>query len=299
MKQNEILYSILSEIKRRMLSEGGLADHIEGEYRPDATAWGVLAFKAYGKDERTVQQLQARLAEKQPDDGRVCISQKHPDAFWPSSIAILAWNGSTNHVDNQKKAVDFLIHTSGRHLKRKPDSPGAHDTSLRGWPWVENTFSWVEPTALALIALRTTGYEKHPRAIEAVTLLIDRQLPKGGWNYGNTIVYGNELHPMPGPTGIALQALAGLVPRKQIEKSLNNLKTTVEKLYTPFALGWSLLGLSAWNERPAGAKELIRSSLERQKRYGLYSTSLLSLLVLASICENGLLKQDVLVKSKT
>jgi hypothetical protein len=142
---------------------------------------------------------------------------------------------------------------------------------------------------LALIALRTAGYEKHPRAIKAINMLVDRQLPEGGWNYGNTIVFGKELHSMPAPTGIALQAFSALVPREQIENSLIYLKTTVEKLYTPFALGWSLLGLSAWNERPTNSQALILSSLDRQKRYGPYATSLLSLLVLASICENGLL----------
>ena len=295
---NEILDSMIAEIKRRMLPEGGLSEHTGGDYRPDATAWAVLAFKAYRKDAEIVQNLQTRLAAEQLYDGRVCISIKHPDAFWPTSLEILAWHGSANHINNQTRAVNFLLNTSGRHWERRPDSPVANDTSLKGWPWIENTFSWVEPTALALIALRACGYEKHPRAIEAVTLLLDRQLSKGGWNYGNTKVYGKELHPMPGTTGIALQAIAGLVSKERIEKSLIYLKTEVEKLYTPFALGWSLLGLSAWNERPDDAQALILSSLERQKRYGPYSTSLLSLLIIDSIRENGLFNQDCLVKGE-
>jgi len=286
---NEILDSVMAELNRRMLPEGGLADHAGGDYRSDTTAWAILAFKAFGKDAGVLQHLQARLAAEQLIDGRVCISQKYPDVFWPTSLAILAWHGSTQYADSQKRAIDFLLHISGMPWEKKPDSPFAHDTSIKGWPWIENTYSWVEPTALALIALRTSGFEKHPRAIEAIKLLMDRQSPKGGWNYGNTIVYGNELHSMPGPTGIALQAISGLVSRDKIEKSLIYLKTNVEKLYTPFALGWSLLGLSAWNERPADSQALIVSSLDRQKRYGPYATSLLSLLVLASICENGLL----------
>ena len=286
---NEILDSMIAEIKRRMLPEGGIADHTGGDYRPDATAWAVLAFKARRKDTDIVQQLRARLAAEQLDDGRVCISQKHRDAFWPTSLAILAWHGSTNHIENQNRAVDFLLHISGRHWERKPDCPVVSDTSIKGWPWVENTYSWVEPTALALIALRTSGYKEHPRSLEAIKMLMDRQLPKGGWNYGNTMVFGKELHLMLGTTGIALQALAGLVYREQIEKSLICLKTVVESFYTPFSLGWSMLGLSAWNERPANSQTLILSSLERQKRYGTYSTSLLSLLVLSSICGNGLI----------
>jgi hypothetical protein len=295
---NKILNSVVADIERRILPEQGLANHVGGGYRPDATAWAVLAFKTCRKDTDIIQQAQARLAAEQLDDGRVCISLKHPDAFWPTSLAILAWQGSTGNFGSQSRAVNFLLNTSGRHWERKPDSPAGHDTSIKGWPWIENTHSWVEPTALALIALRTSGYENHPRAIEAINMLLDRQLPEGGWNYGNTTVFGQELNSMPAPTGIALQALAALVPREQIEKSLIYLKTTVENLYTPFVLGWSLLGLSAWNERPTNSQALILSCLKRQKRYGPYATSLLSLLVLASICENGLINHDCLVKGE-
>jgi hypothetical protein len=286
---NEVLNSVMAEIEGRILPEHGFANHIGGGCRPDATAWAVIALKACRKDTDIIKQAQARLAAEQLDDGRVCISLKHPDAFWPTPLAILAWHGSTGHIGSQSRAVNFLLNTSGKHWERKPDSPTAHDTSIKGWSWIENTHSWVEPTALALIALQTAGYEKHPRSIEAIKMLVDRQLPEGGWNYGNTSVFGKELNSMPETTGIALQALADLVPREQIKKSLTYLKTTVEKLYTPFALGWSLLGLSAWNERPRNSQALILSSLERQKRYGPYATSLLSLLFLASICENGLL----------
>jgi hypothetical protein len=81
----------------------------------------------------------------------LCVSLKHPDAFWPTSLAILAWQGSPEHIGNQSRAVNFLLNISGTHFNRKLDSPVGHDTSIKGWPWVENTHSWVEPTALALI----------------------------------------------------------------------------------------------------------------------------------------------------
>ena len=42
-----------------------------------------------------------------------------------------------------------------------------------------------------------------PRIREAVRLLWDRQLPHGGWNYGNTVVLKQELRPHLLPTGLA------------------------------------------------------------------------------------------------
>ena len=106
---NEVLSHVMSEIERRILPEGGLSDHIGGGYRPDATAWAVIAFKAYGKDVEIVRQLQTRLAAEQLDDGSVCISLNHPDAFWLTSLAIPAWHGSTGHTDSQSRVVNFLL----------------------------------------------------------------------------------------------------------------------------------------------------------------------------------------------
>ena len=102
---NEILDSVMAELNRRMLPESGFADHAGGDYRSDATAWAILAFKAFGKDAGVLQPLQARLASEQLNDGSVCISLKYPDVFWPTSLAILAWHGSTDQIENQTRAV--------------------------------------------------------------------------------------------------------------------------------------------------------------------------------------------------
>jgi hypothetical protein len=55
---------------------------------------------------------------------------------------------------------------------------------------------------------------------EAKRLLLNRQLSVGGWNYGNTMVFGQNLHPMMESTGVALNALAGIASREEITPSL-------------------------------------------------------------------------------
>jgi hypothetical protein len=275
---------------QRELKAGGFQEQPGGGYRPDATAWSIIALAAEGADNKTIDHSRQRLAEEQNNDGRVSITADQPDAFWPTALAVLAWHGVAAFKEVQLKAVHFLINTTGLHWPRQENSPLGHDTSISGWPWVNATHSWVEPTALALIALSLSDNAKHPRARQAAMLLLDRQLTSGGWNYGNTLIYGQELHPMPASTGLAVQALAGHAGQAEVEQSLAYLESIIDSTRTPFSLAWGLLGLSAWKKRPRHAIDLIAASLDRQHILGDYPTTHLSLLLLAATAENGLLE---------
>ena len=89
---------------------------------------------------------------------------------------------------------------------------------------------------------------------------------------------------------MALTALAGQVEKKEIQRSLNYLKSQAVSCRTPLSLGWALFGLGAWGERPTEAKKWIIESLSRQRKYGTYGTTLLSLLVLAYSSNGGFLE---------
>jgi len=113
-------------------------------------------------------------------------------------------------------------------------------------------------------------------------MILDRQLPKGGWNYGSTVVFGKELYPLPDETGLALYALLGHVGFVQIEKSIAYLKNRIKQLSSPLSLGWAILGLNAWGFQPSEYQEMILESFKRQERFGNYSTVGYCILVLAS-----------------
>jgi hypothetical protein len=282
------IFQHIDELWKRALPEGGFSAKAGGNYRPDSTAWALLALSAAGTKEDVLESSQARLATSQLSDGRVCLLPEHPDAYWPTPLAVLAWQGSPAHLEQQSHAIDFLISNTGKLWPKKSDAIVAHDPSIQGWPWTANTFSWVEPTALSLIALQAAGYGGHERAQEATRLLMDRQLNQGGWNYGNTIVFGQELRPMPENTGMALYALADRVTEESIKVSLEYLESQAPSLRTPLSLGWCLMGLGAWGNRPDNAKEQVLDSLKLQKIYGSYTTTLLSLLILSYFSDGGL-----------
>ena len=276
-----LIYLHIESLQERILPEGGFAAKIGGNYRPDSTAWAILALAAAGTRTDYLESSRARLVTSQLSDGRVSLLSDHPDAYWPTPLAILAWQGSQYQLEAQSRAIEFLINTTGLHWKRSDDSPVADDPSIQGWSWIANTHSWVEPTALSLIAIQSAGYGTHKRANEATHMLMDRQLNQGGLNYGNTIVFGQELRSMPENTGMALNALAGRVTEEKVTRSLDYIESQIKHLRTPLSLGWSLLGLGAWGKRPDDAKRQILESLKLQKKYGDYDTSLLALLILS------------------
>ena len=273
----------------RLSDGGGFVNKAGGTPRADATCWAILALHCAGEQEALVQSARRYLASIQSTDGRVCLTPQHPETCWPTSLAVLAWQGAPEQREAQAKAVRFLLERSEVLTPKARKDIVGYDTTLKGWPWTVKTFSWVEPTALAMLALRAAGSNEHPRGRDAVPLLMDRQLPDGGWNIGSPMVFGQVLRAMPENTGMALQALCGLVPRKDIEKSIRYLGSCVGRLHTPFTLGWSLLGLSAWEEGIAGRHEMIMSVLQRQDECGPFDTTALSVLLVAYSCQRGLI----------
>lgn len=274
--------SILEKIQRLQSDNGGFPNQEGGELRPDATAWAVMAVSALEESSTdSCARARAFLKANQIDDGRITLSPHHSDVIWPTSLAIFAWEGDGEFHSEQLRAVEFLLGFTGRHFPKQDDSVAGHDPSIRGWPWMTNTHSWVIPTSMAIGALKIRGLRTHERVLEAERMLLDRQLPHGGWNYGNTLAFGKELHPLPEFTGIALQALADQTDKARIQKSLDYLLEIFPHLHTPISLGWAILGLGAWGLRPSNVHERIAECLRLQKRYGSYSVSSLALLLCA------------------
>ena len=154
-KSIEFCVDTLSE---RALPHAGFSCRTGGCYRPDATAWAVFALAAVEAREDLVQSARSRLAADQMGDGRVSVSPDYPQAFWPTPLAVIAWHGSPTHREPRLRALEFLLATTGKHFEKRDDSVTAHDTELRGWPWIGDTHSWVEPSSMVLLSLELAGY---------------------------------------------------------------------------------------------------------------------------------------------
>jgi hypothetical protein len=95
-------------------------------------------------------------------------------------------------------------------------------------------------------------------------LIVDRLLPAGGANYGNTIVLGQPLVAHVQPTALALMALAGeSIADLRIEKSLEYLEASIGSETAAPSLALAFLALTAHGRRPASRDEWILAALDR------------------------------------
>lgn len=221
----------------------------------------VLASFALAADDEptnlvTVKEAAEWIASIQRDDGAIGVTARLPFPAWATPYGILLWTHLDSYLVNVERAVAFLLSREGRRLPRSSES--GHDTTLAGWPWVSGTHSWLEPTALSILALAKVGHADHARVDEAVHLVNDRALRSGGWNHGNTVVFGTELRAQPGPTGLALLALASVNgDTGAVEKGSEYLIGSLPRIGSPRALGWGILGLSAWGIQLESAPRLL------------------------------------------
>jgi hypothetical protein len=123
--------------------------------------------------------------------------------------------------------------------------------ALWGWSWTSGTASWVEPTSYALLVLRAAPKDLVPASAAsrlklAEEMLFDRMCPGGGWNCGNPMVYGVAGEPQVSTTVWALLALREHAERTEIQQSLAWLEKNWSSIQSPASLALAQIGLNAF-----------------------------------------------------
>jgi hypothetical protein len=238
-------------------ADGGWPYQPGGQGSPEPACWALLALDsaAGGPREHGVRWL---LSRQNPAGAITLAGDAEP--HWATSLAVLA----LPEGPARGRAVEWLLSWEGR--RRDPQAAVALDGNLRGWPWMSDTFSWVEPTCYAVLALQRAGRREHPRVAEAGRMLLDRQCADGGWNYGNTTVFGAALNGQIPTTALAVLALREADGAKAaVERGLGFLERQMQTRRSALALALTVLCFSA-SRKPAGA--LVAALVARQEPDG-------------------------------
>jgi hypothetical protein len=266
---------------------------LEGTPGTEPTALACLALRATGNgdesDPPVVRTASRWLASIQQSNGSVGVSEALPVPEWATPLAILVWAGRKEFAGCAEKACNWLLGRKGLVLADEEKIFG-HDTGIVGWPWVAGTHSWIEPTAMAVLALRRRRLLDHARTREGLRLIADRSIASGGWNYGNNTVYGKTLRPQPAATGMALTALNwNRKSDAMVVSACDYLMAVVETLRAPQSLCWALLGLTAWDRRPPAAGQWLEDAYHHKVRWTEHAPQLSYLLLAAGARSLGLL----------
>jgi hypothetical protein len=204
----------------------------------------------------------AWLVAAQHADGGWGYSPDDTESSWQSAWAVWALAGSDSVSEECAKGVSWLLSVPSAQFTADELSGVerilAIDVSIPSWPWRSGETTWVEPTALALVALRAAGAGEAARSriSAALDYLGDRRCRGGGWNFGNPYMLGSYLPARAQPTGCALLALAGLQPQRWLSEDVGALRADMELDGGVVAWAWGILALRAvgavdshWQER--------------------------------------------------
>jgi hypothetical protein len=163
------------------------------------------------------------------------------------------------------------------------------DNSLQAWPWIDQTFSWVEPTAYCLLLLKkmrqAPGAALPAEAGERITvgerMLLDRACQTGGWNYGGSNVYGQELWAYVPTTALALLAMQDRRDDPIVGKSLQYLQKDAATERSAPALALSLICLRVFGVQNASFEKELIPRLDLSRALGSTVALAMSLYALA------------------
>lgn len=258
--------TVLDRLVRNASPGGGFGYRPLSCAAPEPTALACLALHANDDPSPLISESLKRLAREQQKNGSIPVDAATPSATWPTSITILAWCmiHPERYQRNITAAMDYLLTIEGKTFRSDPHIYG-HDTTLVGWPWIEQTHTWLEPTSYALLALRTMAMMDHPRARNALRVIYDRAIPSGGWNYGNSRMFQNPLRAFPSTTGIVLTALTGQKKDTTIERAVAFLLKELPLVRSPFSLAWGVIGLRCWDALPDDALRWMQTAITRDR----------------------------------
>jgi hypothetical protein len=239
---------ILAELLlKRQLPLGGWSFLGSRQSSVEATSLAVLALGLDAEDARRSGLV--HLREAQRPDGSWPAFLGDSEGSWVTALALCTLNTTGYHAVDRDKALRWLNAERGREGHwfwrwkfKTVDRNVRFDPDKYGWPWISGSASWVIPTAFSVIAIkqftvcnRSEAAEKRIRL--GVDMLLDRACIEGGWNSGNSVVYGVPLRAHIEATAIALLALQDERRNELIQRSLAWLKKEAARVDSVPALG--------------------------------------------------------------
>jgi hypothetical protein len=244
---------LIQELHRRELPDGGWSFSGSSQMSLETTC--LASFSVLAEQPSSAPHVVWPLLHAQLSDGSWPSFVGDGEPSWTTALAICVLNSANDSSGARERGQSWLLKTKGREggwfwrwKFKLADRAVRFDPDRYGWPWLSGSASWVIPTAFSVIAIkqftacsRTEVSERRIRL--GVEMLLDRACVDGGWNSGNSVVYGVPLRPHVEATAIALLALQDERRTETIQRSLAWLKQQATVINSASSLAWCILSL--------------------------------------------------------
>jgi len=256
--------SLAETLKSRQMKSGGWAYFDSVQESLEATCLAELALAPERQASSSAAIL--FLLKSQLSDGGWPAFLGDSEGSWTTAIALCTLNSTGDFTAAREKAFRWLYAERGREGHwfwrwkfKTSDRNVRFDPDKYGWPWVTGSASWVIPTAFSIIAIEqftvcNRSEESEKRIHLGVEMLLDRECVDGGWNSGNSLVYGVPLRPHVEATAIALLALQDEQRTEMVQKSLSWLRQNAASVDSVSSLAWCILTLFVYQEPIGGLR---------------------------------------------
>jgi hypothetical protein len=270
---------VLTQLLELQNADGGFGARAGLPSSTEATALAAFALGHEAPDAApAARRAVAWLRAGQLPDGGWPSAPGIDGGSWTTSLAVLALARAEPRGEEATRGGRWLLGQEGekggyrpslldRLLGRPPIVSG--DDSLVGWPWLTDTYSWVEPTSYAILGLEAVrdtlpGDDVARRIDVGRRMLRDRTCPDGGWNFGNSAVLGQGLWAYPDTTAIALLALRGAEGAvADSARNLDALEHLLTENHSGLATALGVLALSAYGHDVDALRARLREHLSR------------------------------------
>lgn len=244
--------------------------------RLEPTTWAMLALDRDAPDT-----VRATLRSWQRADGHVVDPVSPEPNFAWDALAILALRDDPASHDR----ITALVHALDGAKGLKLDNGGAirQNQQIQAWSWIDKTFSWAEPTAWSLIALKRLAPpddEARKRIDDGELMLFDRVCQPGGWNYGNSNAFTQDLRPYVPTTALGLVALADRSDHDEVRRSLAWLEANALTERSAMALSLTAIALHVYT-RPTTA--VLAALADQHARTGFLDNAHLTAMALYAL----------------
>jgi hypothetical protein len=261
---------IREALSRRVNPDGGWGYYEGHASRIEPTCWALLGLHSANAIDASAISASAELFRRWQREGGLLLEPELRTEDRPN----VAFNGLAAWLLVQRPELAARISvaalvdgvTCAKGIRIPESTINRQDDALQGWAWIDGTFSWVEPTCWALLALKAAASifpVVETRVNEGERLLIDRCCATGGWNYGNSNMLGQALRPYVPTTALALMAMKERKGETCVERSLAFLKAQRLSEPSAMALGLAIVALRTFGEAVGDVKDMLLAQWRR------------------------------------